>query len=381
MIKNQHFLRHSLVFLLLLVVAYGCKSDFPTGKFTVSGTLQGAQNQKIFLEHIPLDQQIPIVQDTSELKDGKFKISGTSNEEGLYRVRFEKNPGYLFINDQKNISLLANVNDSNLLHIQINSPATKTLYRFMLTLDSIHTRLQTEDNNRVQYLGEKNDSLAKVAVQNFNESNTWHVNYLTTFVDTTSSPVMGLFAVTYAQDLDLLQGLMNKAKARWPKNVSVAEVGKQVDAVVKAQQQVQDIGIPVGDQAPDFTLPDTQGNSVSLSSLRGKYVLVDFWASWCGPCRQENPNVVAAYAQFKGKNFTILGVSLDREKDSWLKAIKDDHLDWKQVSDLKYWSSKVVPLYKIQGIPYNVLLDPDGKIIASNLRGQQLVNKLQDVLK
>lgn len=381
MIKNQHFLRHSLVFLLLLVVAYGCKSDFPTGKFTVSGTLQGAQNQKIFLEHIPLDQQIPIVQDTSELKDGKFKISGTSNEEGLYRVRFEKNPGYLFINDQKNISLLANVNDSNLLHIQINSPATKTLYRFMLTLDSIHTRLQTEDNNRVQYLGEKNDSLAKVAVQNFNESNTWHVNYLTTFVDTTSSPVMGLFAVTYAQDLDLLQGLMNKAKARWPKNVSVAEVGKQVDAVVKAQQQVQDIGIPVGDQAPDFTLPDTQGNSVSLSSLRGKYVLVDFWASWCGPCRQENPNVVAAYAQFKGKNFTILGVSLDREKDSWLKAIKDDHLAWKQVSDLKYWSSKVVPLYKIQGIPYNVLLDPDGKIIASNLRGQQLVNKLQDVLK
>jgi peroxiredoxin len=136
-----------------------------------------------------------------------------------------------------------------------------------------------------------------------------------------------------------------------------------------------------GKVAPDFTLPDPDGKLIALSSLRGKYVLVDFWASWCMPCRQENPNVVAAYQNFKGKNFTVFGVSLDKDKASWVRAIKDDKLTWPHVSDLKYWNSAVVPLYNIEGIPFNVLLDPEGKIIASNLRGRALSARLQELLK
>jgi len=137
----------------------------------------------------------------------------------------------------------------------------------------------------------------------------------------------------------------------------------------------------VGAVAPDFTQNDVNGTPVKLSSFRGKYVLLDFWASWCGPCRQENPNVVRNYNKYKAKNFTVLGVSLDKadSKSAWLAAIKNDGLDWTQVSDLKYWNNAVAALYSITSIPQNYLIGPDGKIIAKNLRGEDLDAKLQEL--
>lgn len=138
--------------------------------------------------------------------------------------------------------------------------------------------------------------------------------------------------------------------------------------------------LAVGAEVPDIVLPNPDGESVSLSSLRGKVVLIDFWASWCRPCRMENPNVVAAYNKYKDHGFEVFGVSLDKDKNSWIQAINDDQLHWTQVSDLKFWNSAVVPLYNIKGIPLALLIDEEGKILAKNLRGPQLEAKLEEVL-
>jgi peroxiredoxin len=168
---------------------------------------------------------------------------------------------------------------------------------------------------------------------------------------------------------------------RFPNHTVLNSLVRNYTAMLAKQQPANGNASPAGDMAPELTMPDTEGKPFSLSSLRGKYVLVDFWASWCNPCRGENPNVVAAYKKYKDKNFTVLGVSLDKEKEAWLNAIKEDGLTWKHISDLKYWNSAAVSLYGFEGIPYNVLVDPQGKIIAKELRGEDLDKTLSQVLK
>jgi peroxiredoxin len=159
--------------------------------------------------------------------------------------------------------------------------------------------------------------------------------------------------------------------------IQTSEGGKAFSDRIEAARKTA-----VGAMAMNFTQNDTLGKPVSLSDFRGKYVLLDFWASWCGPCRAENPNVVNAFNKYKDKNFTVLGVSLDQPdaKDKWMEAIHKDGLTWTQVSDLKFWQNDVAVQYGIRAIPQNFLIDPSGKIIAKNVRGEDLLNKLKEVL-
>jgi peroxiredoxin len=158
-------------------------------------------------------------------------------------------------------------------------------------------------------------------------------------------------------------------------NANVRDMKEQLDL---RRQRENMLG--TGAEAPEISLPDPDGETVNLSSLRGNYVLLDFWAAWCGPCREENPYLVEVYNSYNEKGFDIYQVSLDRTREAWLRGIEEDNLQqWTHVSDLQFWSSQVVPLYQIEGIPANFLLDPDGRIIDRNLRGQQLGRALAEI--
>lgn len=189
-----------------------------------------------------------------------------------------------------------------------------------------------------------------------------------------ASAVSAYFVVKdFAWQLNLEE--MKAIRAKFDPSLDGTMYVSQIDDFIRRMENVQ-----VGTVAPDFTLPDVDGNPVSLSGLRGKYVLIDFWASWCPDCRKENPNIVAAWNKFKDRNFTILGVSLDRQRDPWLAAIEKDGLTWTHVSDLKDWKSDAAVLYAIRWIPMSFLIDPDGVILAVGLEGEALLQKLEEVL-
>ncbi|MEM8894285.1 MAG: TlpA disulfide reductase family protein [Bacteroidota bacterium] len=186
--------------------------------------------------------------------------------------------------------------------------------------------------------------------------------------------IAAVFAVSYFQDEEAVFPFLDSVARRFEVALPSSPYTSSIVAKINTMAVTA-----IGSVAPDIQLPSPEGENVALSSLRGKYVLIDFWAAWCRPCRVENPTVVKAYNRFADQGFEVYGVSLDRKRDDWIRAIAADGLPWKHVSDLKYWNSDAAKQYKVSAIPATFLLDPEGRIIAKNLRGEALTAKLEEI--
>lgn len=372
---------------VIIMLMAGCKQEPAAKEFTVNGEIKNLPDGKVYLQQIYFSDRTPEILDSVDVKAGKFQIGAKAMEEGFYRLNFEQTQNaYVFVNDLEQISFTADAQDLSLEGPKFNTPANTALKNLMKEMDKSRKEYiaakRSYDSVRLQV---NSDSVSADYARRMEMAENGFKDYIFQTINTTKSPVIAMVALGYTKNSDTAE--LDKAFPRllekFPNHAELTALHDRYLQLTKGITPDQSRKGPpsVGDIAPDFTLEDADGGSFSLSSLKGKYVLVDFWASWCTPCRRENPNIVEAFQKYKDKNFTVFGVSLDSDRGAWKAAIKKDNLAWKQVSDLKKWESAVVPMYGIEGIPYNVLLDPSGKIIETDLRGGSLHSKLAEILK
>ena len=383
---------------LCVLASFSCQPR-KKGTLTVSGTFKNADKlsaiagpvSKVYLEEVAYGKdQPPLILDSAKLpvSNGSFSLTGVVRTQELFEVVFGNNIiAVPLINDASDIRVNVDLGKQDDFYTVSGSEASGQLKELitvfgkknfdveksMADLDSLK-QANAPDSLLLAATAAKNNSIQELNI------------YLKQVLNTNTNATICALALSWASrsfPKSDFESALSDLLRKYPSNGVLAALKQSYDIQqeqLAQQDQREHENSWVGKQAPEFSLPEANGHLISLASFKGKYLLVDFWASWCGPCRAENPNVVRVYNEFKGKNFAIVGVSLDKEKDAWQEAVRSDKLDWTQISDLKYWESKAVKTFNFDGIPFNVLIDPQGKVIAQGLRGDDLENKLKEVL-
>jgi peroxiredoxin len=370
--------KHSLLTFSVLTAAFAFSSPLSAQKagtgYTLTGKIINAVPGKLYLEE--MSPKGYVKRDSVNIgPEGKFTFKGKVEEPTIYRLGTAPNAAFSLILENKAIEVEAdaanfskratfkNSDESVLLHEMRALRAASQERQANLQKDEkykdMQTNMETQKAFMQAYEGEQQRFMAEI--RNLIRKHP-------------TSPVSA-YLTGNVLELESNLAFADSMTTVFNKNIPSSRYAKEVPAKVK---QTRDTA--VGSVAPDFTLATPDGKQLALSSLRGKYVLLDFWASWCGPCRRENPNVVKAYNAYKDKGFTILGVSLDDNKDKWQAAIEKDQLTWAHVSDLKGWGSAAGQLYRVNSIPASYLLDKQGRIVAKNLRGAELEAKLAELM-
>jgi len=363
-------MRNVLTILVFVLTVLSCQSA--KDEYSIKGTIAGVETGKVYLLKLVGEQPQSI--DTADVVGGKFTFKGKMVTPDIRMLRLNDQDYFAqFFLDNANITVTAK--KDSLRSTKITGSPTQDIFKtYIAEMEKLNKEvlaLQGKYQNAMSTGNTSEADKAKIDYQAIIDNNKVYTkNFVKEHSNSVVSAYITLFQLADQIDVAELDSLASKFAPELSKSEYVVKINERIQ-----EQKKTAIGIV----APDFTMNDPEGKPIQLSSLRGKIVLVDFWAAWCGPCRQENPNVVKLYQQYHDKGFEILGVSLDKNKEDWLKAIKSDNLTWMHVSDLQYWQNAAARLYGVNAIPQSFLLDKDGKIIGKGLRGEQLANKLMEL--
>lgn len=361
-----------IILFAVFALAVSCAKE---SKFVVTGTIDGAEEGQVLLQ-----KRTPggySVLDSAELENGTFRLEGFVEYPQMVTLSLKDKRGGLnfFI---ENTEITINGHADSIYQASVTGSKTQSEFEtFRASSEEMNSELRkVYDRYRVARM-EGNEELSASIEKEIDAIDARHVEMQKEFISNNPSsyisPVV-LYEISYSLESDELEALLNQLDTTLNKVEIVTDLKERL---------VQMKSVAIGQKAPDFTLNDVNGNPVSLYSKIGgatKLLLVDFWAGWCGPCRQENPNVVKVWQAYNSKGFDVFGVSLDQSADEWKKAIEKDKLTWTHVSDLRYWNSAPAKMYAVRSIPANFLLDENGVIVAHNLRGAALEEKVKELL-